>query len=350
MTYTIRDQPHLFFESIEAMHHIYTGREPKHEEMLIERSGGQLRHEELQSLHFGEIAALMAEIAASVDLTGPMAELLFKERGSILRYYAFAFFIDELNDWPAETRAANAIFRLLNESDLSRDLKLPFESISAFAAWLQEQDYALDDKYDCLQLYSRYQEFKEYLLPLVEKVSGLIERRLPFFEEHIARSVASLRRQFGDGGVAFLKSELNFTLDEQDDYMIIPSVIGHNSMYITSDILPYSLLMAVGINIFDLKALDRKYNWAATKLPEFLKLLSDSTKLSILQHLRQERAYSGQLADALGLSGPTISHHMSLLTNLRLVGIEKLGNRIYYELDTVTISAYLEELRRSLLG
>lgn len=62
-----------------------------------------------------------------------------------------------------------------------------------------------------------------------------------------------------------------------------------------------------------------------------LKALADETRLSILQLLAQRPLYGQQIAEALGLSHPTISHHM---TQLRIAGLTQTeltedGNKAY---------------------
>lgn len=63
------------------------------------------------------------------------------------------------------------------------------------------------------------------------------------------------------------------------------------------------------------------------------KVFSDSSKLEILRLLSQRCYINRELAQALGLSTATISHHMSVLTELGLVHTTISANRVLYDLN-----------------
>lgn len=63
------------------------------------------------------------------------------------------------------------------------------------------------------------------------------------------------------------------------------------------------------------------------------KVLSDGSKLEILRLLSQRSYINRELAEALGLSTATISHHMSVLTELGLVRTTISANRVLYDLN-----------------
>ncbi len=73
-----------------------------------------------------------------------------------------------------------------------------------------------------------------------------------------------------------------------------------------------------------------------------LKALADPARLSILEFLRQPGANCCARDDGvcacdveavLGLSQPTISHHMKLLVQAGFIRAEKRGRWVFYELD-----------------
>ncbi len=72
-----------------------------------------------------------------------------------------------------------------------------------------------------------------------------------------------------------------------------------------------------------------------------LKLLSDKSKFDILQSIREERSYGKELADSLGLTTATISHHMTSLMSAGLIRMEKEDGKVYYRSRT-------QELKRVL--
>lgn len=68
------------------------------------------------------------------------------------------------------------------------------------------------------------------------------------------------------------------------------------------------------------------------------KVFSDGSKLEILRLLSQRHYINRELASALGLSAATISHHMSVLTELGLVRTTVSANRILYDLNRERLS------------
>ncbi len=90
-------------------------------------------------------------------------------------------------------------------------------------------------------------------------------------------------------------------------------------------------------------------------LPNKLKLLGDTTRYKILEFLAvpghgccsQDDGVCGCDIEAfLGLSQPTVSHHMKLLVDAGLVRAERRGRWVYYELEP----AALRELAEALEG
>jgi len=58
------------------------------------------------------------------------------------------------------------------------------------------------------------------------------------------------------------------------------------------------------------------------------KVLSDRTRLAILQVLRQGERSVNQVAEAVGASQPTISKHLATLTRSGMVARRQDGNRV----------------------
>lgn len=71
------------------------------------------------------------------------------------------------------------------------------------------------------------------------------------------------------------------------------------------------------------------------------KALSDPTRREILQLLRKGKKSAGEIGERFGLTGATISHHLSVLKGAGLVSDEREGKYIYYELDTSVVEDIL---------
>lgn len=74
---------------------------------------------------------------------------------------------------------------------------------------------------------------------------------------------------------------------------------------------------------------------------ETFKALSDTTRRQILQLLRDGKKSAGEIVEQFGLTGATISHHLSILKNAGLVIDEREGKFIYYTLNTSVVEDIL---------
>ncbi|VXB65444.1 ArsR family transcriptional regulator [Bacillus sp. 349Y] len=70
------------------------------------------------------------------------------------------------------------------------------------------------------------------------------------------------------------------------------------------------------------------------KQVEFHKTLGDPTRLKIIYLLSEGPLHVGAVAGKLGLTAPTISHHLSRLKDCNLVYSRRDKNTIYYHLNT----------------
>ena len=88
-----------------------------------------------------------------------------------------------------------------------------------------------------------------------------------------------------------------------------------------------------------------------------IQAIADPTRRQILQRLKEKGACSigkeeglcaSDIEDRVGLSQPTISHHMSILTKAGLVEAKKLGLWMWYRRNEAAIREFTGRLRDSL--
>lgn len=69
------------------------------------------------------------------------------------------------------------------------------------------------------------------------------------------------------------------------------------------------------------------------ELDKFFKALSDQTRRSILQLLQRRELSVGEIVGNFSLSQPTISRHLSVLKEARLVTDRRSGQHVMYRLS-----------------
>jgi len=78
---------------------------------------------------------------------------------------------------------------------------------------------------------------------------------------------------------------------------------------------------------------------------EFLKVLSDQTRLEILDLLYHKNKTSSEIQSALKKSQSTISQHLKVLTNMNLIIFDKINNIKYYKIKNKEIFKLLIDIK-----
>lgn len=74
------------------------------------------------------------------------------------------------------------------------------------------------------------------------------------------------------------------------------------------------------------------------------KALNDPTRRQILVLLQEKDMTAGEIAEQFNMSWPSISHHLDLLKQAKLILAEKDGQYIFYSLNPITVDELLKWL------
>ena len=85
-------------------------------------------------------------------------------------------------------------------------------------------------------------------------------------------------------------------------------------------------------------------------LSEIFKVLSDENRLKIIKIIAKEQKCASQLIADLDISQPTLSHHMKILTDAKLVKPNKAGTQVYYELEHEKVKSLCKFVREISCG
>ena len=69
-------------------------------------------------------------------------------------------------------------------------------------------------------------------------------------------------------------------------------------------------------------------------MDSLIKALDDPTRRRIIELLREKDMTAGEIAEHFNMSKPSISHHLDLLKQAKLIAGEKEGQFITYSLNT----------------
>jgi ArsR family transcriptional regulator, arsenate/arsenite/antimonite-responsive transcriptional repressor len=74
------------------------------------------------------------------------------------------------------------------------------------------------------------------------------------------------------------------------------------------------------------------------------KALNDPTRREILEMLKEREMTAGEIAEKFNISWPSVSHHLDLLKQAKLVLSEKDGQYVFYSLNTTVVDEILKWL------
>lgn len=142
-------------------------------------------------------------------------------------------------------------------------------------------------------------------------------------------------------------------MDQPEHKMARPQLMQPSSMYMMSDGKETGLSywsIYIGILFGDgLKPNMKKPSMTQEEITTCLKLLSDKSKLEILQYIRDDWRYGSEIAKQLQLTTATISYHMGALLNQRMVELRREENKIYYKENKKVMEELIEGVSKLLL-
>lgn len=227
-----------------------------------------------------------------------------------------------------------------NEEELYQSLEeaeLPdLEGEGELVAFLSRQEFSDSVKWHMMQFMERPVYWMGELIQLVKANIPAFEKARSHMEEEIRPFMDQYRncddRQFQEIAAA-----------------CAPGAVVYPSLAFGAAELVFNTSAYYGIFVdYVLKkggSPDERKNLLLTRM----KALSDRSKLDILCQLKVSSKYNLELAQGMGLSASTMSHHMNVLLACDFVGIEKRGGRVYYFLKKEIVEECLEELEHLLI-
>jgi DNA-binding transcriptional ArsR family regulator len=210
-------------------------------------------------------------------------------------------------------------------------------SIDKIITFLEDVEISRSERWKMLRFMQNPKEFTNKLLEIIRRNIGAYE---------VAKSSVSSQTDK-------LLSQLSKSIQYNTAFQKIKS-----SICDTDDVIP-TLAMPLSLFVLEQTCYYGVYNELVLQgddhiLPmEFLllclKALGDKSKLDILCSLKQSSKYNLEMAEQMGLTAATMSHHMNVLLTCKLVTVSKQNSKVYYSLDNETIRKVVELLNSTLL-
>lgn len=245
-------------------------------------------------------------------------------------------------DTPSKKRYVLDLFSLLpHEIDFTLN-----SSYDVFQC-VEEFIHSIPLRYGFMKIFYEFEDFYTQMITLLDQVTLLMAPYQEIFDKLFHTYLSDVFDTIEQEGAVGLKKYIPFDLSDEEDYHIYPYFFNSNSATLTRSYSGINHIF-IGFSFIPISACVKTYSCDETQLLSFLKCISDKSKLEILKLLRHNKLYATELADKLGITSATISHHMNALAKLNLISVEKDNNKIYYLLNTDTVGSYLMKLNNLL--
>lgn len=128
------------------------------------------------------------------------------------------------------------------------------------------------------------------------------------------------------------------------EYYIIPSyfVSPEKSLRIYSGNKIYA--------VFDCRLVMDNREALLEELSAILKVIDDKSRMEILRILVNNKSYGKALSDLVGISTPTVSHHLDILKHAGFIKEEKIKNIKYFYADKEKLKKVMDDMNKYFFG
>jgi len=266
-----------------------------------------------------------------------------------------------LKDLPPE-KYNNYFYQMVRKigSKTSYDDGKESANISDIFDAIYETDLDDSDKLKLQQFYIHRHEHIEKIFPMLLRAAKIIKKHEKTLEAYGKRTIAYTKEEVKDESfIDYIMKKMSFgdsCIDCSNECTInisylncnkIGLIISGDSIKIAHPIAQIGAIFSESLT-FDKVMMSRR-TITQEKALTLLKLLSDKSKLEILELTKSESNYGAQLANKLGLTTATISHHTSALFEQNLLHIEKVDSKVYYKENKDKIRSLIKYLEDTLL-
>lgn len=262
---------------------------------------------------------------------------------NILLYTYFDFYelsVDDISDeW-------------IKRLDIAFDMKYGQDKMNFFGLELAKQGYDLwtwfeKSEFDQLERYKLIKALHQSkstvkdIMNILNEVVKILKNEYMNYHDILEKFYI----EFDNSRILYENFLHNHIIKWSNEYYFVPTLSFYFTVkYVGRNYFEKYLNILYGIGV-DLEYSMNYTGINLSKKNEFLKIISDQSKYSILQFLQAKRMYGQEIANKMNLKTSTISYHMDSLINLNLIFVEKENNRVYYKLNHKQLLAYFDEIK-----
>lgn len=251
--------------------------------------------------------------------------------------------IDAFLEHIKESDVIDFFYYVFNEQIEKMRIKRAFTEVKERYKIQEKIKWLIDDD-QLMAIFQNYENIKSKTVHLLSTVArNGFQQKLQSIQEKIDAGAVHINSLIGkdaiDGILEKLSGRPRKFFTGFREYNIIPS-------YFVS---PRFIRVFTGDKlyvVFDCRVTGDKTQAMLDELSSMLKVIDDKSRLEILKLLINNKNYGKAIADIVGISTPTVSHHLDILKQAGLVKEEKLRNIKYFYADKEKLKIIIENLNK----
>lgn len=342
MDYAFIRKPYILFETVEMLYRFVNG--ISFRSLLSLRLAAEDTAEgDRMVRQVEQLQEILEETCRGLDPQSPALRRFFarvdtsdKQEGTCLaRLLTFSFFTLKETDFWKNVEEIRTNWRYLQEK----------------GAWIQSYSImSLEFQLNLCRALRSFDKSLDELANLIYPIAQRLEETL-----HRAHWILDQRVEYWQNSPVPLLDYLSDTMGqtlavgEHEHTVVAIFVMNYNFLlYKKSDLLENESYLYLGCGV-SVKSQRRDQNMTYEMLGLSLKALSDKKRLEILGRLSKERAYSLELAKAMGVDPSNMSRNLALLCSYGFLKQEQEAQKNYYQTDHEAVRHFLRQLERVLL-
>jgi DNA-binding transcriptional ArsR family regulator len=234
-------------------------------------------------------------------------------------------------------------FYILNEQIEKSKISRAFSEIKERYKIQEKIKWLIDDN-QLMDFFQNYENIKQKTILILSTIAK------KGFAEKLLKSQERM-----EGGIEYIKSYLGKdTIDS-----VLEKVSGRPRKYFAGfreyNIIPSYFVSPRFIRVFsgdrlyvvfDCRVTRDKTQAMLEELSTILKVIDDKSRLEMLKILVNNKSYGKAIADVIGISTPTVSHHLDILKQSGFVKEEKIRNIKYFYADKEKLKKVIDDLNK----
>ena len=234
-------------------------------------------------------------------------------------------------------------FYILNEEIEKSRINRAFAEVKERYKIQEKIKWLIDDE-ELMSFFQNYEDTKGKTVHLLNTIiNNGFAQKLAKSQERMAEGIEYIKNYLGKEAIDSVLEKISGrprkSFSGFREYNIIPS-------YFVS---PRFIRVFSGDKlfvVFDCRVTRDKTQAMLDELSSILKVIDDKSRLEILKILVNSKSYGKAIADVVGISTPTVSHHLDILKQAGFVKEEKIRNIKYFYADKEKLKKVIEDLNK----